>query len=177
MLSGYRRWGLQNFTHRSDTFRFVFSHSTNKIFSTTSNHKRSPRFRVTYFSSSSTENDSLSGLITSQQKFKTSHDFYFLCSLVLKSFKNIIIPKNLTFLCITYLQKNCHTQANMKYYKNDGDKPKSPHFFSAKKIISTQKHLRRLQFFSSQIIQKYYYSEKLDVLMYNVPTEKLPCPS
>ena len=46
------------------------------------------------------------------------------------------------YLCITYLQKNYHAQANMKYYKNNGDKPKSPHFFS-EKIISTQKiHIR-----------------------------------
>jgi len=42
-------------------------------------------------------------------------------------------------------------------------------------IIAENQFLRR--FFSSQIIQKYYYSEKLDVVMYNVPTEKLPCPS
>jgi len=42
--------------------------------------------------------------------------------------------------------------------------------------IAENQFLRRF-FSSSQIIQKYYYSEKLDVVMYNVPTEKLPCPS
>ena len=46
------------------------------------------------------------------------------------------------FLCITYLQEIYHAQANMKYYKNDGDKPKSPHFFSAKKISTQKIHIR-----------------------------------